>query len=62
MSEPASFDYTKGGVFHVAITDHDPEGLCKKIVKAGGKKIGETVVPATAKGEGECTLYVSDPW
>ena len=63
MSEPSSFNYTRGGVFHVAITDHDPEGLCEKVVKAGGRKIGETVVPASVKeGERECTLYVQDPW
>jgi catechol 2,3-dioxygenase-like lactoylglutathione lyase family enzyme len=62
MSQPADFDYTRGGVFHIALTDNDPEGLCARAVAAGGKKIGETVVPASAKGEGECTLYVADPW
>jgi catechol 2,3-dioxygenase-like lactoylglutathione lyase family enzyme len=62
MSQRADFDYTRGGVFHIAITDSDPEELCRKVVAAGGKKIGETVVPATAKGENECTLYVADPW
>jgi catechol 2,3-dioxygenase-like lactoylglutathione lyase family enzyme len=62
MTQPADFDYTRGGVFHVAVTDRDPEGLCAKVIAAGGKKIGETVVPASAAGENECTLYVADPW
>lgn len=63
MSEQSSFNYTRGGVFHVAITDSDPEGLCEKVIAAGGKKIGETVVPASiGKGEHECTLYCQDPW
>jgi catechol 2,3-dioxygenase-like lactoylglutathione lyase family enzyme len=29
MSEQSSFNYTRGGVFHVAITDHNPEGQRK---------------------------------
>jgi catechol 2,3-dioxygenase-like lactoylglutathione lyase family enzyme len=62
MSQSADFDYTRGGVFHIAITDKDPEALCQRVIAAGGKKIGETVVPASAVGENECTLYVSDPW
>ncbi|KAF2660285.1 Glyoxalase/Bleomycin resistance protein/Dihydroxybiphenyl dioxygenase [Lophiostoma macrostomum CBS 122681] len=64
MSEPASFDYTRGGVFHVAVTDPDPEALCERVVKAGGKKIGETVTPASCEGEGEkqLALYCQDPW
>ena len=64
MSQSASFDYTRGGVFHIAVTDHDPEEMCRRVVGAGGKKIGATVVPASAAEDGqrECTLYCSDPW
>jgi hypothetical protein len=64
MSVPASFDYTRGGVFHLAVTDNDPEEMCRKVIAAGGKKIGATVVPASAAGDGqkECTLYCADPW
>ncbi|KAF2494582.1 Glyoxalase/Bleomycin resistance protein/Dihydroxybiphenyl dioxygenase [Lophium mytilinum] len=64
MSAPASFDYTRGGVFHFAVTDPDPEALCARVVAAGGRKIGETVSPASTEGEEVRTvaLYVLDPW
>jgi catechol 2,3-dioxygenase-like lactoylglutathione lyase family enzyme len=64
MSIPAAFDYTRGGVFHVAVTDPDPEALCERVVQAGGKKIGETVTPASCVGDGkrEVALYCQDPW
>jgi catechol-2,3-dioxygenase len=64
MSQPASFDYTKGGVFHIAVTDPDPEALCERVVKAGGSKIGPTITPASCEGEPErqYALYCQDPW
>ncbi|KAF2732630.1 Glyoxalase/Bleomycin resistance protein/Dihydroxybiphenyl dioxygenase [Polyplosphaeria fusca] len=64
MSTPASFDYTRGGVFHVAVTDPDPEALCERVVANGGKKIGETVTPGVCEGEAErqVALYCQDPW
>ncbi|KAF4948577.1 hypothetical protein FSARC_13697 [Fusarium sarcochroum] len=54
------FEYERAGVFHICVTDVDPEGLVKKVEAEGGKKIGETVDPS-GKGEIVC-LYLSDPW
>ena len=64
MSEPAEFNYTRGGVFHLAITDPDPEALLERAIKAGARQIGEAVVPASCEGEGErqVALYMQDPW
>ena len=64
MSEQASFDYTRGGVFHLAVTDPDPDALCERVVGAGGRKIGETIVPSSCVGDAEkvYALYVQDPW
>ncbi|ORY18137.1 Glyoxalase/Bleomycin resistance protein/Dihydroxybiphenyl dioxygenase [Clohesyomyces aquaticus] len=64
MSQQASFDYTRGGVFHVAITDPDPEALYERAVKASRRKIGETVTPGVCEGEEEkqYALYCQDPW
>ncbi|KAF2114020.1 Glyoxalase/Bleomycin resistance protein/Dihydroxybiphenyl dioxygenase [Lophiotrema nucula] len=64
MSEPSRFDYTRGGVFHLAVTDPDPEALCERVVRNGGRKIGETVTPASCKDEEEkqYALYCQDPW
>lgn len=63
MSEPASFNYTTG-VFHIAVTDPDPEALCERVIKAYVRKIGETVTPASCEGEEDkqYALYCQDPW
>jgi len=58
LSEKAGFDYTKGGYFHMGITDPDPNALLKKAVERGAKQIGETV----DMYDGEQALYMSDPW
>lgn len=52
-------DFTKPGYFHMAVTDSDPNKLAAEVVKAGGKKIGNTVDPL---GLGAEVLYVADPW
>jgi catechol 2,3-dioxygenase-like lactoylglutathione lyase family enzyme len=50
--------YNSGGMFHLGVTHPNPEELCAEIVKAGGKKIGETV----KLYDGDTALYVTDPW
>ncbi|OAG06008.1 Glyoxalase/Bleomycin resistance protein/Dihydroxybiphenyl dioxygenase [Paraphaeosphaeria sporulosa] len=64
MSEPAGFNYTRGGVFHLAVTDPDPEGLLERAKAMGARQIGEAVTPASCEGEGErqVALYMQDPW
>jgi catechol 2,3-dioxygenase-like lactoylglutathione lyase family enzyme len=64
MSEPATFKYRRGGVFHFAITHPNPASLVKRIIKEGGKQIGETVTlsPRTEKMDAEVALYFQDPW
>lgn len=52
------FDYSRGGIFHVAMTVPDPEKLCQEVVKAGGKKLGETV----PMPKGNVVVYCQDPW
>lgn len=62
MSDPAGFNYTRGGVFHVAITDPDPEALLARAISAGARQIGETVVPASCEGEAvrQVALYMQE--
>lgn len=60
MAHPAEFDFTRGGFFHICITDPDPESLCRKVVEAGGKQIGEVVLPFDK--ESDVALYLQDPW
>ncbi|OQV04952.1 hypothetical protein CLAIMM_09762 [Cladophialophora immunda] len=62
MKEWASFDVTRGGVFHIAVTDSDPEELCRRVIAAGGNKIGGTVKPYDHLDENDCALYMQDPW
>jgi catechol 2,3-dioxygenase-like lactoylglutathione lyase family enzyme len=64
MSEPATFNYRRGGVFHIAVTHSDPESLVKRVIEEGGKQIGETVTlsPGTENMDPEIALYFQDPW
>lgn len=53
-----SFEYNRGGFFHVCVTDHDPESLVERVVEAGGSRVGKMVSPV----EGVKCVYVGDPW
>jgi catechol 2,3-dioxygenase-like lactoylglutathione lyase family enzyme len=50
--------YARGGFFHIGVTAPEPDAVCEKVVKAGGKKIGETV----ELFDGDTALYMQDPW
>ena len=54
-----SFEYHRGGFFHICVTDKDPDALAARIVESGGKRIGKTV--RLASGDVNC-LYAADPW
>ncbi|KAJ9630065.1 hypothetical protein H2204_008720 [Knufia peltigerae] len=54
------FDYSKGGFFHIAITDPDPHSKAREIEAAGGKIIGEPIT-MLEKNHAYCA-YVQDPW
>jgi catechol 2,3-dioxygenase-like lactoylglutathione lyase family enzyme len=54
-----SFEYHRGGFFHVCVTDHDPEALATKMVEQGGRRIGVMVDPVQ---KGVKCLYAADPW
>ncbi|KAJ3529025.1 hypothetical protein NM208_g9942 [Fusarium decemcellulare] len=55
----SSFEYNRGGFFHLCVTDPDPEGLLSKVLSMGGSKIGEPVVNSPS---GSKCLYFKDPW
>lgn len=48
----------RGGVFHIAITAPDPEGVAERACEDGAARIGETIDVAP----GEKALYLRDPW
>jgi catechol 2,3-dioxygenase-like lactoylglutathione lyase family enzyme len=52
-----SFEYTRGGFFHIAVTTPDPDATAQVVKDNGGKQIGTTV-----SMYGEKALYVEDPW
>lgn len=56
--EGDGFNYTRGGFVHIAVTAPEPEKVCEKVVKAGGKKIGQTIEVC----DGDTALYLQDPW
>ncbi|CAF3789326.1 unnamed protein product, partial [Rotaria sordida] len=43
----ASFEYTRAGLFHICVTDPEPENLVRRIVATGGKQLSPvlTVFP-----------------
>jgi catechol 2,3-dioxygenase-like lactoylglutathione lyase family enzyme len=51
------FEYTRGGFFHICVTDSDPARLAQTMTEAGGRQIGQMVI----RVDDEC-LYVADPW
>lgn len=59
MSAPASFDYTRGGVFHICFTDPDPDAVKARVIANGGNSIGMTVRPY---GDKDSACYMQDPW
>lgn len=52
------FEYTRGGFFHVCVTDHDPESLVERVVAEGGSRVGKMVRLV----DGIKCVYVADPW
>jgi catechol 2,3-dioxygenase-like lactoylglutathione lyase family enzyme len=59
-SAAAGFSYTRGGVFHICLTDPDPDAVKARVIENGGKAIGQTVVPYEDEPDSAC--YVQDPW
>ncbi|KAJ5345710.1 Glyoxalase/Bleomycin resistance protein/Dihydroxybiphenyl dioxygenase [Penicillium brevicompactum] len=54
-----SFEYNRGGFFHICVTDPNPDALADKIVQSGGMRQGTTV--KVAGGAAICA-YIKDPW
>ncbi|OJZ80147.1 hypothetical protein ASPFODRAFT_76030 [Aspergillus luchuensis CBS 106.47] len=50
--------FTRGGLFHFAITVPDVGALAAKAVENGGRKICDPV----KMGAGEQALHIADPW
>jgi len=59
-SDPAvgEFAYHRGGLFHICVTDKNPDALADRIVAAGGSRMGTTVQLVG----GIVCLYAKDPW
>lgn len=51
-----SFEYNRGGFFHICVTDPDPAGLAEAVTQAGGRNIG-----VMTKIAGNECLYLADP-
>jgi catechol 2,3-dioxygenase-like lactoylglutathione lyase family enzyme len=64
MSEPATFNYRRSGIFHFAFSHPNSESLVKRAIEEGGKQIGETVTLShgTENMDPEIALYFQDPW
>lgn len=60
LTATRGFEYSRGGFFHVCVTNPEPQLLAERVVAAGGKLIGEAVKLGD-DGAVDC-LYVADPW
>jgi catechol 2,3-dioxygenase-like lactoylglutathione lyase family enzyme len=56
------FEFTRAGVFHICVTDRNPEILAKKIVDEGGKTLGGLMDYSSFGLEGHRGIYTQDPW
>ncbi|HEY0792906.1 MAG TPA: VOC family protein [Chthoniobacterales bacterium] len=54
------FEYTRGGFYHICVTDPDIEGLIARIVENGGRQRGHTCKPYA--GAGYQAAYCHDPF
>ena len=50
--------YQRGGLFHIAITAPDPDGVADRACADGATRVGETVTLY----DGDKALYLRDPW
>jgi catechol 2,3-dioxygenase-like lactoylglutathione lyase family enzyme len=54
------FEYTRGGFYHICVTDPDIEGLVEKIVASGGRQRGRICAPYP--GTDYQAAYCHDPF
>lgn len=57
-ANPIDFEYNRDGIFHICMTDSNPDALTGKVVQNGGRKQGTTV--NVAGGSAICQ-YIKDP-
>lgn len=57
---PNTFEYWKGGFFHICVTDPHVEALAQKIERHGGKRRSE--LWEVYEGSGYYAIYCEDPF
>lgn len=55
-----NFEFWKGGIYHLAVTTPDIDGLVEVIASSGGKQRSEIVTIDPARGFQ--VVYCEDPW
>jgi hypothetical protein len=53
------FQFQRPGIFHICVTNPDPDALAERVAKEGGKRIGQAIDPL---GKGSRAVYCADPW
>lgn len=56
------FEFARAGVFHICVTDSNPEVLMEKVVNRGGKVRGQWMDYSRYGLEGHKGIYTQDPW
>ena len=60
QSNRTSFEYTRAGLFHLCVTDPEPEKLARRIVESGGTQVSSVI--RVFPGEIYQTVYCLDPF
>lgn len=55
------FQYSRGGFFHICVTDAQTFQLAERVVAAGGQMVGRVVKLGRDAERVDC-VYVADPW
>lgn len=56
------FEFPRVGVFHICVTDPNPEELVKKVESDGGRQIGDWMDYSRYGLIGHKGVYTQDPW
>lgn len=54
------FQYSRGGFFHICVTDAQPLQLAERVVAAGGQMVGRAV--KLGRDASVDCVYAADPW
>ncbi|KAG7411426.1 hypothetical protein Forpe1208_v009629 [Fusarium oxysporum f. sp. rapae] len=56
------FEFTRPGVFHICVTNQNPDELLARVVSRGGRQVGDWMQYSIFGLDGHKGIYTQDPW